>query len=65
LSLNVIGLLALANIAFGVSGYLSPDALFQNSKESIDLASLTAKYAGYEFASRNLGHWLGSDDCLK
>jgi hypothetical protein len=50
----VIGLLALANIAFGVSGYFSPSALFQNNVAGIDLTGLAAKYAGYEFAARNL-----------
>jgi hypothetical protein len=50
----VIGLLALANIAFGVSGYFSPSALFQNNAAGIDLTGLAAKYAGYEFAARNL-----------
>ncbi len=50
----VIGLLALANIAFGISGYFDSSALFQNGKEGIDLAGVAAKYASYEFASRNL-----------
>lgn len=50
----VVGLLALANIAFGVSGYISPSVLFQNNSTGIDLAGLAAKYAGYEFAARNL-----------
>jgi hypothetical protein len=49
-----IGLLALANIAFGISGYFDCSALFQNGMEGIDLAGAAAKYAGYEFASRNL-----------
>ncbi len=51
----VIGSLALANIAFGVFGYFDASALFQNSTVGVDLESLTAKYAGYEFAARNLG----------
>jgi hypothetical protein len=50
----VIVLLALANIAFGVSEYFSPSALFQNNATGIDLAGLAAKYAGYEFAAHNL-----------
>ena len=50
----VVGLLALANIIFGISGYVSAEALFQNSKLGIDLAGIAAKYAGYEFAARNL-----------
>lgn len=50
----VVGLLALANIAFGVSGYFDNSVLFQNSQVGIDLAGLGAKYASYEFAARNL-----------
>ena len=50
----VVGLLALTNIAFGVSGYFDNSVLFQNSQIGIDLAALGAKYASYEFAARNL-----------
>jgi hypothetical protein len=50
----VVGLLAVANFLFGVSGYFSPDALFQNSTAGIDLAATGAHYASYEFAARNL-----------
>ncbi len=50
----VVGLLALANIAFGVSGYFDNSVLFQNSQAGVDLAGLGAQYASYEFAARNL-----------
>ncbi len=50
----VLGILALLNIAFGVSGYFDVSVLFQNSHVGVDLASLGAKYASYEFAARNL-----------
>ena len=49
-----IGLLAVANIIFGISGYFNAQPLFQNSVAGIDLAGLGAKYAGFEFAARNL-----------
>jgi hypothetical protein len=49
-----IGLLALANIAFGISGYFDASPLFQNNAVDIDFASLAIKYAGYEYAARNL-----------
>lgn len=49
-----VGLLALANIAFGVSNYFGASALFQNSSVGIDLASVAVRYAGYEFGARNL-----------
>ena len=50
-----VGLLALANIAFGVSNYFGASALFQNSSAGIDLMSNAARYAGFEFGARNLG----------
>ena len=50
----VIGLLALANIAYGISNYVKFDALFQNSNVGIDLTSMGAKYGSYEFGARNL-----------
>ncbi len=50
----VVGLLAVANFLFGVSGYFSAADLFQNSTEGVDLAASGARYAGYEFAARNL-----------
>jgi len=49
-----VGLLAIANIAFGVSNYFGASALFQNSSVGIDLAGAAARYAGYEFGARNL-----------
>lgn len=50
----LIGILAVFNIVFGVSGYFDPQPLFQNSVVGIDLTSSGAIYAGYEFAVRNL-----------
>ncbi len=50
----IVGLLALANIAFGVSNYFKFDSLFQNSIAGIDLKSVATKYASYEFGARNL-----------
>lgn len=50
----VVGLLALANVGFGISNYLSQSALFQNSTAGVDLASTAAKYASFEFGARNL-----------
>ena len=44
----------LANIAFGISGYVKFDSLFQNSIAGIELTSIGAKFASYEFAARNL-----------
>lgn len=49
-----VGLLALANIAFGISNYFGASALFQNNTAGIDLMSDAAKFASYEFGARNL-----------
>jgi hypothetical protein len=51
----VVGLLAFANIAFGVSNYFKFDSLFQNGINGIDLTGTGAKFASYEFGARNLG----------
>ncbi len=50
----VVGLLAVANVAFGASNYFKSDSLFQNSTIGIDLASTAAKFSSYEFGARNL-----------
>ncbi|MFN8399926.1 MAG: hypothetical protein U0X74_07920 [Anaerolineales bacterium] len=49
-----VGLLALANIAFGILNYFGASALFQNNTAGIDLMSNAAKFASYEFGARNL-----------
>lgn len=49
-----VGLLAVANILFGISGYFDASALFQNNSVGVDFASAAVRYAGYEFAARNL-----------
>ncbi len=50
----VVGLLALANLAFGISNYFKFDALFQNTLQGVDISSISAKFASYEFGARNL-----------
>lgn len=50
----LIGLLAVANLIFGISGYFTAQPLFQNSMVGIDLNGVGAQYAGFEFAARNL-----------
>ena len=49
-----VGLLALANIAFGILNYFGASALFQNNTAGIDLMSNAARFASYEFGARNL-----------
>ncbi|MEZ5094847.1 MAG: hypothetical protein R2731_01100 [Nocardioides sp.] len=50
----IVGGLALANVAFGVSNYVSSRSLFQNSTSGVDLVGEGARFAGYEFGARNL-----------
>ena len=55
----VTGVFALANIGYGVVGYFKPSQIFENSTEGIDVRGKGARYAGYEYASRNLSIGLG------
>ena len=55
----VAGIFALANVGYGVVGYFKPSQIFENSKEGVDLKGKGARYAGYEYASRNLAIGLG------
>lgn len=50
----IVGVLAVANIYFGILGYFSNKPLFENSTVGIDLAGSGAKFASFEFATRNL-----------
>lgn len=50
----VVGILAVANIIFGLSNYISFDMLFQNSAAGIDLTGMGAEFASFEFGARNL-----------
>ena len=50
----VAGVFALANIGYGVVGYFKPAQIFENSTEGVDVKGAGARYAGYEYASRNL-----------
>ncbi len=53
------GLFALANVGYGVVGYFKPSQIFENSAEGVDVKGKGARYAGYEYASRNLAIGLG------
>jgi hypothetical protein len=50
---TVIGILALANIAFGAVGYFDTHLLFHEGT-GVDLTNILIKNASYEFAARNL-----------
>jgi hypothetical protein len=55
----VAGVFALANVGYGVVGYFKPSQIFENSTEGIDVKGKGARYAGYEYASRNLAIGIG------
>jgi hypothetical protein len=55
----VAGIFALANIGYGVVGYFKPSQIFENSTEGVDVKGKGARYAGYEYASRNLAIGIG------
>lgn len=53
------GVFALANIGYGLVGYFKPAQIFENSTDGIDIKGKGARYAGYEYASRNLSIGIG------
>jgi len=55
----VAGAFALANIGYGIVGYFKPSQIFENSAEGVDVKGTGARYAGYEYASRNLAIGIG------
>ena len=55
----VAGVFALANVGYGVVGYFKPAQIFENSTEGVDVKGKGARYAGYEYASRNLSLGIG------
>lgn len=55
----IAGVFALANIGYGVVGYFKPSQIFENSAEGVDIRGKGARYAGYEYASRNLSIGIG------
>ena len=55
----VAGVFAFANVGYGVVGFFKPSQIFENSTEGIDVKGKGARYAGYEYASRNLAIGIG------
>ena len=55
----VAGVFALANIGYGIVGYFKPSQIFENSTDGVDVKGKGARYAGYEYASRNLSIGIG------
>ncbi len=55
----ITGVLAIANVVYGIIGYFKPTQIFENSTEGVNTSETGAKYAGFEYASRNLAIGLG------
>lgn len=55
----IAGLFALANIGYGIMAYFKPSHTFENSTEGVDLNGKGARYAAYEYSSRNLAIGIG------
>jgi hypothetical protein len=55
----VAGVFALANVGYGAVGFFKPSQIFENSSEGVDVKGKGARYAGYEYASRNLAIGIG------
>ncbi len=55
----IAGVFALVNIGYGIAGYFQPSHTFENSTEGVDMKGKGARYAAYEYSSRNLAMGLG------
>jgi hypothetical protein len=55
----IAGLFAAANIGYGIIGYFRPSHTFENSAEGVDLNGKGARYAAFEYSSRNLAIGIG------
>src|SRR5580704_12715739 len=55
----IAAVFALANIGYGIVGYFKPSQIFENSTDGVDVKGKGARYAGYEYASRNLSIGIG------
>ena len=55
----IAGIFALVNIVYGIVGYFKPSHTFENSSEGVDLQGKGARYAAYEYSSRNVSIGIG------
>ena len=55
----IAGIFALVNTVYGIVGYFQPSHTFENSTEGIDLKGKGARYAAYEYSSRNVAMGIG------
>ena len=55
----IAGVFGIIKTAYGVVGYFQPSHTFENSTEGVDIKGKGAKYASYEYSSRNVAMGLG------
>ena len=55
----ILGVFAIVNIVYGIVGYFQPSHTFENSDEGVDMKGKGAKYAAYEYSSRNVAMGIG------
>jgi hypothetical protein len=55
----LLGVFALVNIVYGIVGYFQPSHTFENSSEGVDIKGKGARYAAYEYSSRNVAMGIG------
>ena len=55
----ITGVFAIVNTVYGIVGYFQPSHTFENSTEGVDLKGKGARYASYEYSSRNVAMGLG------
>jgi hypothetical protein len=55
----IAGLFGLVNTVYGIVGYFQPSHTFENSTEGVDMKGKGAKYASFEYSSRNVAMGLG------
>jgi hypothetical protein len=55
----IAGVFALVNVVYGIVGYFQPSHTFENSTEGVDIKGKGARYAAYEYSSRNVAMGIG------
>ena len=55
----IAGVFGLVNTGYGIVGYFQPSHTFENSTEGVDMKGKGARYAAFEYSSRNLAIGMG------
>ena len=55
----IAGVFGLVNTVYGIVGYFQSSHTFENSTEGVDMKGKGARYAAYEYSSRNVAMGIG------